>query len=80
MFARQQLETEIKERRFLRGPCRDVISRTVSESELVESSWWLRPEIVREFRGKETSAIGSRYRGTASEEVTVDTCCVFVCV
>jgi hypothetical protein len=36
---------------------------------------------VREPRGRETSAVGSRYRATASEDVTVDTSVyVYVCV
>jgi hypothetical protein len=37
MFARQQLETATVERCFLCGPCRDVSSKAVTESELV--SW-----------------------------------------
>jgi hypothetical protein len=36
MFAWKQLETATEEQCFLCGPCRDVINRTVSESELVE--------------------------------------------
>jgi hypothetical protein len=39
MFARQQFETATEERRFLCGPCRDVISRKVSESQLRVDSW-----------------------------------------
>jgi hypothetical protein len=38
MFARQQLETAAEERCFLYGPCRDVISRAVSEVKSVEVS------------------------------------------
>jgi hypothetical protein len=54
-FTRQQLETATEELCFLCCPCRDVISRTISESRLVESrqleqwvsyeavaSWWER--------------------------------------
>jgi hypothetical protein len=37
--------------------------------------------IVRETRGMGTSNVSSRYRATASEDVTVDTTvCVCVCV
>jgi hypothetical protein len=44
-------------------------------------SWQLRPGTVREPRGRGTAAVGSRYRATASEDVTVDTSvCVCVCV
>jgi hypothetical protein len=35
--SRKQLETATEERCFLCGPCRDVISRTISDSQLVES-------------------------------------------
>jgi hypothetical protein len=46
-----------------------------------ERGWQLRPGIVREPRRRGTSAVGSRYRATASEGVIVDTCvCVCVCV
>jgi hypothetical protein len=34
IFARQKLETATEKRRFLCCPCRDVINRTVSESQL----------------------------------------------
>jgi hypothetical protein len=39
-------------------------------------------EIVRESRGSRTSAVESRYRATASEDVNVDTrcACVRLCV
>jgi hypothetical protein len=39
------------------------------------------PRTVRELRGRGTSAVESRYKATASEDVTVETnVCVCVCV
>jgi hypothetical protein len=31
------------------------------------------PGVVQELRGRETSAVGSRYSATANEDVTMDT-------
>jgi hypothetical protein len=42
-------------------------------------SWWLRQGPVWKPRGSGTSAVGSLYKTTASEDVTVDTT-VFVIV
>jgi hypothetical protein len=61
---------------FLRGPCRDTISRTSLETVFRWSRVAVAETVVvREPRGRGTSAVESRYQPTASEDATV---CVIV--
>jgi hypothetical protein len=50
----------------------EIVSWRTSAVQLLRATavrrWWLRPETVREPRGKGTSAVGSRYQAKASED------------
>jgi hypothetical protein len=74
MFARQQLETATEERCFLCSWSRDVISRTVSESQLRVDSWSNELVARQSPAGKNVSTeaesnVGIRHRATTGEDI-----------
>jgi hypothetical protein len=74
MSARQQLETATKEQCFLCGPCRDVISRTVSESQFRVDSWSNALVVRQTPAGKNVSTeaediVGIRHQATTGEDM-----------
>jgi hypothetical protein len=57
---------------FLCHLCRDVTSRTVSESQFVKSYCSWGTGTVREPRERGTSAVGSRYQATTGENTSAE--------
>jgi hypothetical protein len=73
MFTRQQLEIATEERCFLFGPCRDVISRAVSESQFRVESWRNELLVRQSLSGKNVSTeaediVGISHQVTTSED------------
>jgi hypothetical protein len=69
MSARQQFQTATEERYFLCGPCRNVISRTVSESQFRVDSWSNALVVRQTPAGKNVSTevediVGIRHQAT----------------
>jgi hypothetical protein len=73
MFTSQQLETATEERCFLCGPCRDVISRTGSESQLRVESGSNELVVRQSPAGKNVSTeaddiVENRHQATTDED------------
>jgi hypothetical protein len=73
MFGRKQLQTATKEQCFLCGPYRDVIRRTVSESQLRADSWSIELVVRQSPAGKNGSTeaediIGIHHQATTGED------------